>query len=89
MSLHGERIQAFDMADTATGAEVDAVLETPDEVIPVEIKWTDRPLPGDARHLETFIELHGKFSHRAYLVCRCSKRQKLTERVTAIPWNEF
>ena len=74
---------------TATGAEVDAVIETPDEVIPVEIKWTDHPLPGDARHLETFIELHGKFSHRAYLVCRCPKRQKLTENVTAIPWNEF
>ncbi|MFZ2654765.1 MAG: AAA family ATPase [Victivallales bacterium] len=74
---------------TATGAEVDAVIETPDEVIPVEIKWTDHPLQRDARHLETFIELHGKFTHRAYLVCRCPNRQKLTENVTAIPWNEF
>ena len=28
---------------TTTGAEVDAVVETPEEVIPVEVKWTDSP----------------------------------------------
>lgn len=74
---------------TTTGAEVDAVVETPDEVIPVEIKWTDKPSPQDAQHVETFIELHSNRSRRGYVVCRCPKRQQLTSHVVAIPWNEF
>lgn len=74
---------------TATGAEVDAIVETPEEAIPVEVKWTENPSPRDARHVETFIELHSTFSHRGYVVCRCPERQRLTDNVTAIPWNEF
>ena len=74
---------------TSTGAEVDAIIETPTEVIPVEIKWTESPSPRDARHVETFIKLHQKFSNRGYVVCRCPRRQQLTDNVKAIPWNEF
>jgi predicted AAA+ superfamily ATPase len=73
---------------TSGGAEVDAILRTPDEVIPVEIKWTDRPRPSDARHVETFLDLHPQ-AHRGFLVCRTPSRQALTPRVTALPWNEF
>jgi len=43
---------------TVGGAEMDVILRTPDEVIPVEIRWTEGPRPSDARHGETFIELH-------------------------------
>jgi len=74
---------------TATGAEVDAIVETPDETIPVEVKWTDSPSPRDAQHVETFIKLHSTMSHRGYVVCRCPTRQQLTDNVIAIPWNEF
>ena len=34
---------------TASGAEVDAILETPKELIPIEIKRTDSPSRADAR----------------------------------------
>jgi predicted AAA+ superfamily ATPase len=74
---------------TATGAEVDAVVETPENVIPVEIKWTDSPTPRDAQHVETFLDLHGGLAKTGYVVCRCSRKQALTRRVTALPWNEF
>jgi predicted AAA+ superfamily ATPase len=74
---------------TATGAEVDAIVETPEEVIPVEVKWTENPSPRDAHHVETFIKLHADISSRGYVVCRCPERQQLTAHVMAIPWNEF
>ncbi len=74
---------------TSTGAEVDAVIETPEEVIPVEIKWTDSPQMKDIRHLERFLELHPALSRRGYLVCRVDKQRKLSERILAIPWDQF
>ena len=74
---------------TPTGVEVDAVVETPSEVIPVEVKWTDHPSPRDARHVNTFLDLHPDLARRGYVVCRCPKRQQLDERVIALPWNEF
>ena len=74
---------------TATGAKVDAIVETPQEIIPVEIKWTDSPRPRDALHVEKFISLHSDFCSRGYVVCRCERRQQLTDNVAAIPWNEF
>jgi len=74
---------------TSTGAEVDAVIETPEEVIPVEIKWTDSPQMKDVRHLERFLDLHPDLSRRGYLVCRVDKQRKLSERILAIPWDQF
>ena len=74
---------------TSTGAEVDAIVETPQEAIPIEVKWTETPSPRDARHVVTFLDLHGDLSTKGYVVCRCPRRQQLTDRVTAIPWQEF
>jgi len=74
---------------TTSGAEVDAIVETPDEAIPVEVKWTGNPSPRDAQHVETFIRLHPTVSRRGYVVCRCPTRQQLTDNVIALPWNEF
>ncbi len=74
---------------TKTGVEVDAVVETPDRVIPIEIKWTDKPHPHDARHVEKFITEHSYKCDRGFVVCRTPINQQLTERVTALPWNIF
>lgn len=74
---------------TTTGSEVDAVIETPDEVIPVEIKWTDSPKPRDIRHLNKFIELHENIAKRGYLVCRVDKPRKLSDEIVALPWDCF
>lgn len=74
---------------TAQGLEVDFVFEGPRSDLPIEVKWTERPRIEDARHLETFLDLHPKRAKRGLLVCRCSARQQLSDRVTAIPWNEL
>ncbi len=74
---------------TSSGAEVDAIIETPDDIIPVEVKWTENPSPRDAKHLETFLRLHHDRSKHGYVVCRCPHRQQLTDNVIALPWHEF
>jgi predicted AAA+ superfamily ATPase len=71
---------------TTTGAEVDLVWETPREDVPIEVKWTERPQPGDARHLEAFLDEIPQRSKRGLLVCRCPEPQQLTRRVRAVPW---
>jgi len=74
---------------TTTGAEVDAVIETPDEVTPIEIKWTDAPKSRDIRHLNKFLDLHSDVAKRGYLICRVDRPRKLSDRIVALPWNQF
>ncbi|MCI0586697.1 MAG: AAA family ATPase [Planctomycetes bacterium] len=72
---------------TTYGVEVDFVWESPREDVPIEVKWTERPTPGDARHLEIFLDEHRSRARRGYLVCRCPEPQQLTRRVRAVPWH--
>jgi predicted AAA+ superfamily ATPase len=72
---------------TTYGVEVDFVWETAREDLPIEVKWTERPRPGDARHLETFLDEFPGRARRGLLVCRCPEPQQLTDRVRAIPWH--
>lgn len=70
---------------TSHGPEVDYVWETPREDVPIEVKWTARPRPTDARHLEKFLDEYTGRARRGLLVCRCPAPQQLTERVRAVP----
>lgn len=70
------------------GPEVDWVLERARALIPVETKWTDAPTPRDARHVEVFIREYAEAT-RGFLVCRAPRRIKLSDRVTALPWQEI
>ncbi len=74
---------------TSYGVEVDFVWETPREDVPIEVKWTARPRPVDARHLETFLDEFPRRARRGLLVCRCPEPQQLTDRVRAIPWDHL
>ena len=69
--------------------EVDYVLETPEEAIPIEVKWTERPHESDARYLKQFLKTYPDRSRRAFIVCRCSQPQQITENITAIPWEQM
>lgn len=71
---------------TVAGAEVDLIWESPGEDIPIEVKWTSRPAPADARHLELFLDSYPRRARRGLIVCRCEAPQQLSRRVTAIPW---
>ncbi len=74
---------------TVSGAEVDIVLETPDEVIPIEVKWTDNPRETDARHVKLFMQTYPNRAKRGFIVCRSPHRLQITKQITAIPWQEM
>ena len=75
--------------ETASGAEVDFVWQSPREDVPIEVKWTERPRPSDARHLETFISEYPRRARKGLLVCRCDRPEQLSKQVLAIPWDRL
>ncbi len=74
---------------TAHGAEVDYVLETPDEIIPIEVKATESPSESDAAHLKLFMATYPDRARRGYIVCRCRTPRRLTDTIEAIPWYQL
>ena len=70
---------------TKDGAEIDAILESENKIIPIEVKWTNHPSRKDARHLIRFIEETKDATH-GYIICRCHRPQKITDNITALPW---
>ncbi len=68
------------------GVEVDYIVEYEGRLIPIEVKWTERPSLSDARHLRTFLNENQKQSPKGYVVCRTPRRLALSEQITAIPW---
>jgi uncharacterized protein len=73
---------------TKDGAEVDFIVELGDQTIPIEVKWTNRPAPTDASSLTAFLRDHPQAS-QGFVVCRCPRPLKLTDRITAIPWHHL
>lgn len=71
---------------TQDGAEVDFIVERDRTLIPVEVKWTERPSLSDARHLLAFMAEHPAAAPRGWIVCRCARPLQVHEKVTAIPW---
>ena len=65
---------------------MDFVLEIGDEILPIEVKWTENPDSRDARHLKAFIAAHKERCTRGYIVSRCPHVLAIDEHITAIPW---
>lgn len=74
---------------TKDGAEIDFVVEIENKLIPVEVKWTERPRREDARHVITFLEEQKGKASWGYVVCRAPRPELLHERVLAIPWQDL
>lgn len=70
------------------GPEIDWVVEKEHRYIPVEVKWTDSPAIQHAKHLITFMDEYDNCS-KGYIVCRTNRPVKITNGITAIPWNEI
>jgi predicted AAA+ superfamily ATPase len=87
--LYAGRSHRLSFWRTVHGAEVDYVVETPDEVVPVEVKTTESPAESDARHINLFIDTYPDRARRGYVVCRCSEPRRLTDRVEAVPWERI
>lgn len=71
---------------TATGEEVDFVIESDDRLLPVEVKAAARPRLGDAAHLRSFRAEYGKKSRAGLLLHTGSTLEWLAPDVLATPW---
>ncbi len=71
---------------TTKGAEVDFVVETPDRVLPIELKSSGRPRVADARHLRTFLDEYSDVASAGLLLHGGAEAYWLAERVLAAPW---
>lgn len=70
------------------GPEVDWVLACDGTYLPIEVKWTDSPTAGDARHLNCFMKEYPTFG-QGYVVCRVPRKTKISDHVMALPWQIF
>jgi len=70
------------------GPEVDWVLQTPELLIPIEVKLTDKPRLNDAKHLETFMKEYDE-AQQGYIICQAPRKMKLSENIYAIPWQSI
>lgn len=71
---------------TRDGAEIDYVVEHRGKIIPIEVKWTERPTSADARHVAKLCEEKPRQAPHGYVVCRCARPMRLDDHVTALPW---
>lgn len=69
------------------GPEVDWVLEHEGRLLPIEVKYTDRPTERDLRHLEVFMLEYE--ARRGIVVCTAPRAALLAKKVTAVPWFEL
>lgn len=71
---------------TATGEEVDFVLEAGGRLLPIEVKASARPRLGDAAHLRSFRAEYGKKARAGLLLHTGSALEWLAPDVLAVPW---
>ncbi len=56
--------------------------------LPIEVKWTEAPDAGDARHLNCFLKEYPTFG-KGYIICRVPQKIKISDQVMALPWQTF
>lgn len=70
------------------GREIDYVVSMNEKLLPVEVKWTDRPSRSDARHVAAFRADHPE-TGEGFVICRCARPQLLSPGITALPWQNL
>ena len=71
-----------------TGPEVDWLLSRGEELLPIEVKWTELPSMRDARHLELFLKEYPK-AKKGYIICQTARPQTLSDKIEAISWKDL
>ncbi|MBI3292938.1 MAG: ATP-binding protein [Elusimicrobia bacterium] len=71
---------------TKDGAELDFIVEYKDQLLPIEVKWTEHPSLQDARHVLTFLNENTKRVRQGYIICRCPRPLQIHSKITALPW---
>ncbi len=71
---------------TASGLEVDFVVETPKRILPIEVTAATRVTPSDALALEAFLDDHSDLADGALLLHGGTETFTMARRVLAAPW---
>jgi predicted AAA+ superfamily ATPase len=71
---------------TASGEEVDFVIEADGKLLPIEVKVSARPRLADAAHLRSFRAEYGRKARAALLLHTGSTLEWLAPDVLAAPW---
>jgi predicted AAA+ superfamily ATPase len=88
MAWAGSRVDAPSLMywRTASGSEVDFVVEWKGRVLPIEVKAATRVRLEDARGLRAFLDEHGRRSRAGLLLHAGDDVTWLSDRILAAPW---
>ena len=74
---------------TSAGAEVDCVIDMGDKIIPIEIKGTANVGLSDVKGLRNFINDYSGLVEQGFVIKMSGKKEKLDDKIMAIPWFEM
>jgi len=72
---------------TASGAEVDCVVDTGKTLIPIEIKSSSYVALSEIKGLKIFLEDYKDKTSFGYVITQGKKPEKLTKNILALPWD--
>lgn len=72
---------------TSYGVEVDCIIDTGSELIPIEIKSSPHVYMSDLNGLNTFIKDYSKKVKAGYVITYGGKKEKLNNNIYSIPWS--
>ena len=73
---------------TKDGAEVDFIVEMGPRLLPIEVKWTERPSARDATAILRFMRDHPR-AKEGYIICRVPRPARISGPVVALPWHQL
>ncbi|MFC1496028.1 ATP-binding protein [Candidatus Margulisiibacteriota bacterium] len=71
---------------TSAGAEVDCIIDLGNKVIPIEIKASKRVGTAQIKGLINFLDDYPKVAKKGYVITMGSRPEKLTDKITLVPW---
>jgi predicted AAA+ superfamily ATPase len=71
---------------TATGEEVDFVIESQGELVAIEVKATSRPRTADTMHLRAFRDEYGAAVRGCLLLHAGGQVERLAPGIVSLPW---
>ena len=71
---------------TTEGEEVDFVIEDGDRLLPIEVKASTRPRPGDVATIRTFRGQYGDQVTGGLLLHAGTEIRRIAAGVLAVPW---
>lgn len=74
---------------TAGGAEVDCIIDLGNELIPIEIKASKNVYSSELKGLQSFLHDYGKSVKQAYVVTMEGVKEKLSDKIMRVPWDEL